>query len=163
MGLEIERKFLVRGDAWRSLEKGTLYRQGFLSTDRERVVRVRLAGDVATLTIKGPNQGLVRPEFEYVIPLEDARFMLDALCIRPLIEKIRHGVPAGDLLWEVDEFLGDNLGLILAEVELTTADQVIDLPAWIGQEVSGDPRYFNSNLILHPYCRWQSGSATARG
>ncbi|MBF0136171.1 MAG: CYTH domain-containing protein [Magnetococcales bacterium] len=163
MGLEIERKFLVRGDAWRSLGKGTLYRQGFLSTDRERVVRVRLAGDVATLTIKGPNQGLVRPEFEYVIPLEDARFMLDALCIRPLIEKIRHGVPAGDLLWEVDEFLGDNLGLILAEVELTTADQVIDLPAWIGQEVSGDPRYFNSNLILNPYCRWQSGSATARG
>ncbi|MBF0153860.1 MAG: CYTH domain-containing protein [Magnetococcales bacterium] len=163
MGLEIERKFLVRGDAWRSLGAGTPYRQGFLSADRERVVRVRIAGDAATLTIKGPTRNLARAEFEYPIPVEDARFLLDYLCLHPLIEKIRYRIPAGDLVWEVDEFTGENQGLLLAEVELTTADQLVALPPWVGEEVSHDPRYFNSNLIVHPYCRWQSAGGAAGG
>ncbi|MBF0175644.1 MAG: CYTH domain-containing protein [Magnetococcales bacterium] len=163
MGREIERKFLVRGDAWRSLGVGVSYRQGFLSADRERVVRVRIAGGAATLTVKGPTRNFTRAEFDYAIPLEDARFMLDHLCVRPLIEKLRYRIAVGDLLWEVDEFAGENRGLILAEVELTAEDQIVVPPAWIGEEVSGDPRYFNSNLIVHPYCRWQEGCSATGG
>ncbi|WP_448563384.1 CYTH domain-containing protein [Trichothermofontia sp.] len=154
MAIEIERKFLVQGDAWRSLAVGVLYQQGYISRGNGRTVRVRRAGEQAYLTIKGPSIGISRSEFEYEIPVADAEIMLTTLCDRPLIEKKRYRIPINDLVWEVDEFLGDNQGLILAEVELQQADQRIPLPTWIGPEVSGDPRYFNANLVAHPFTQW---------
>lgn len=153
MGKEIERKFLVSGDDWRSLGKAIRYRQGYLSSTKERVVRVRTIDDSGFLTIKGITEGLSRLEFEYDIPADDAGSLLD-LCEKPLIEKTRTKVPIGKLVWEVDEFFGDNAGLIVAEVELEDESQSVDLPSWIGEEVSGDPRYFNSNLIKNPYTSW---------
>src|SRR5262245_40362257 len=150
MGKEIERKYLVEGDQWSS-GKGTTYRQGYLSTVKERTVRVRLAGDKAFLTIKGLTQGATRSEYEYEIPARDAEEMLDKLCERPLIEKRRYKVEHAGLTWEVDEFFGDNQGLVVAEVELKSEGQAIELPAWIGKEVTDDPRYFNANLVKHPY------------
>lgn len=152
MGTEIERKFLVVGDQWRSLGQGTRYCQGYLST--RPTVRVRIAGDQGYLTIKGPSDGVSRAEFEYGIPLADAQTMLATLCQRPLIEKVRTKIPIDGLVWEVDEFMGDNHGLILAEVELTAANQAFEIPPWIGVEVSGDPRYFNSYLVQHPFSTW---------
>lgn len=153
MGTEIERKFLVRGDAWRTAE-GVLYRQGYLSTVKERTVRVRAAGAQGTLTIKGVSVGAARLEFEYPIPIADANQMLNALCERPLIEKVRYKLAHGGLTWEVDEFLGVNAGLVLAEVELAHEAQAVDQPPWVGAEVTDDPRYFNANLIAHPYTQW---------
>lgn len=154
MGKEIERKFLIKGDEWKKLGKGTVYRQGYLSTVKERVVRVRTIDDKGYLTIKGINRGATRLEYEYEIPLQDANEMLDELCERPLIEKTRYVVPYAGLKWEIDEFAGENQGLVFAEVELTNENQKIELPDWIGEEVTGDPRYFNSNLIKHPYTKW---------
>lgn len=154
MGKEIERKFLVKGDDWKKKGKGTVYRQGYLSTVKERVVRVRMVNDKGFLTIKGINRGATRLEFEYEIPVADAKEMLEKLCLRPLIEKTRYVVEYGGLKWEVDEFAGENEGLILAEVELEDEQQKVELPDWIGEEVTGDPRYFNSNLIKNPYTRW---------
>jgi CYTH domain-containing protein len=154
MGIEIERKFLVQGDAWRRLAPGTLYRQGYIMSGAGRTVRVRIAGDQGFLTIKSKPEGIARSEFEYAIPLADAAELLDHLCDRPLIEKYRHKIAIDDLVWEVDEFLGDNQGLILAEVELEHADQAIALPDWIAQEVTQDARYYNSNLVKHPFSRW---------
>ncbi|QAU35379.1 CYTH domain-containing protein [Janthinobacterium sp. 17J80-10] len=154
MAIEIERKFLVSGDAWKAAAAGILYRQGYLSTDKARTVRVRIAGERAFLTIKGLAKALARAEFEYEIPLADAAEMLDQLCLKPLIEKRRYTVDWQGLCWEIDEFLGDNFGLVVAEVELDSADQVIDLPEWVGQEVSDDARYFNSSLIAHPFSTW---------
>lgn len=154
MGIEIERKFLVRGEAWCPVAAGLLYRQGYLSTDPGRTVRVRLAGEAAWLTIKGPPEGLLRPEFEYPIPVADANEMLDRLCRRPLIEKIRHRVSHGGRTWEVDEFLGDNAGLLLAEVELDRPDEEVELPPWAGEEVTEDPRYANAALVDRPFSRW---------
>ena len=121
--MEIERKFLVQGDAWRQGAAGVRYRQGYLCTDKHRTVRVRTAGDKAFLTIKGLSHGASRAEYEYEIPAADADAMLDALCLRPLIEKTRYRIPADDLVWEIDEFESDNAGLIVAEVELSAADQ----------------------------------------
>jgi len=154
MGKEIERKFLVVSDAWRSLGRGTRYRQGYLSTVKERTVRVRTIADKGYLTIKGVSKGIARLEFEYEIPVEDADNLLDQLCERPLIEKDRYKISLGERIWEVDEFFGDNAGLIIAEVELESEDQAFDTPDWIGQEVSDDPRYFNANLIANPYKNW---------
>jgi adenylate cyclase len=154
MGTEIERKFLVHGTRWRDLAAGVLYRQGYISTAPERTVRVRIAGDQGYLTIKGKTQGIARSEFEYAIPVEDAAQMLDTLCDRPLIEKYRHKISLNDLIWEVDEFLGDNQGLVIAEVELHDENQAIDLPDWVGEEVSGDLRYYNASLAKHPFQRW---------
>lgn len=154
MGIEIERKFLVKGDAWKADAAGVLYRQGYLSTDKARTVRVRIAGERAFLTVKGLAAGLARAEFEYDIPLADAAEMLDQLCLKPLIEKRRYTVAYRGLSWEIDEFLGANLGLVVAEVELDRADQAIDLPDWIGQDVSEDARYFNSSLIARPFSSW---------
>lgn len=154
MATEIERKFLVNGDAWRSLAVGTLYRQGYIATNPERTVRVRVVEKTGFLTIKGLSIGISRPEFEYIIPIEDAEQMLQNLCDRPLIEKTRSKIKVGDLLWEVDEFEGENKGLILAEVELTDENQTVELPNWIGKEVSGDPRYSNSYLAKHPLSHW---------
>ncbi|MBL1173711.1 CYTH domain-containing protein [Pantanalinema sp. GBBB05] len=154
MPTEIERKFLVIGDDWRTLADGVAYSQGYIAKTEGRVVRVRIAGEHGYLTIKGATQGITRSEYEYVIPIEDAREMLHTLCDRPLIEKTRYKIEQSGLVWEVDEFAGDNQGLIMAEVELSDANQAIDLPSWIGEEVSHDPRYYNSNLVKYPYSQW---------
>ena len=154
MATEIERKYLVVGDAWRALGSGTTYRQGYLSTVKERTVRVRVVGDRGTLTIKGLTVGATRTEYEYDIPVDDANHMLDDLCEQPVIDKTRFIVEYAGLTWEIDEFAGANAGLIVAEVELDSEDQAIELPDWIGEEVSHDPRYFNANLIAHPYTAW---------
>ncbi|MEQ8221118.1 MAG: CYTH domain-containing protein [Candidatus Eremiobacterota bacterium] len=154
MGKEIEKKFLIKNDEWREGAKGTKYRQGYLSTVKERTVRVRTIDDRGFLTIKGVNVGAVRAEYEYEIPAKDADEMLTDLCEKPLIEKNRYKISYKNLVWEIDEFFGDNNGLIVAEVELTDEHQSMDLPSWIGEEVTGDPKYFNSNLIKHPYSKW---------
>ena len=154
MNLEIERKFLLRNDAWRQGATGTLYRQGYLCTDPERTVRIRIGGDTAILAIKGAGDGLARPEFEYPIPPAEAATLLDTLCLQPLVEKLRYLVPFAGLTWEIDEFLGANAGLLLAEVELERADQPVPLPPWIGREVTGDPRYYNAWLARHPFSTW---------
>jgi adenylate cyclase len=155
MAKEIERKFLVEGDAWRALAKGTNYRQGYLNSAKERAVRVRTAEDKAFLTIKGLTVGATRAEYEYEIPFDEGKAMLDALAEKPLIEKKRYKIPAGGLTWEIDEFLGDNAGLIVAEVELKSEDQAFERPLWLGDEVTGDPRYYNANLIKKPFTRWR--------
>jgi CYTH domain-containing protein len=154
MGQEIERKFLVKGDSWRAQGGGKRYRQGYLSTLKERTVRVRTAGDQGFITVKGINTGAARSEYEYEIPMADANEMLELLCERPLIEKTRYRIPFGGLTWEVDEFEGDNRGLVTAEVELKNEHQAVSLPDWVGQEVTADPRYFNSNLVAHPFSKW---------
>jgi len=154
MGQEIERKFLVKSDAWRGLAKGTAYRQGYLNSAKERTVRIRTVGDKAFLTIKGLTVGATRSEYEYEIPFDECNAMLDNLAEKPLIEKKRYKITQGGLTWEIDEFFGDNTGLIVAEVELKSEDQTFKKPEWVGDEVTGDPRYFNANLISHPYTKW---------
>jgi adenylate cyclase len=156
MGVEIERKFLVRRDAWPGssvVTKSTRFKQGYLSRERGRTVRVRRAGERAFLTIKGESVGLVRPEFEYEIPLADAAPLL-AMCTGSLIDKERHLVEHEGHTWEVDEFLGANAGLWVAEIELAKADEAFARPAWVGDEVTDDRRYLNSNLVEHPYSEW---------
>ncbi len=154
MAKEIERKFLVAGEDWRVMAQGTRYRQGYLSTVKERTVRVRTIDDKGFLTVKGVSVGATRSEYEYEIPAADADEMLDDLCEKPIIEKNRYKIPIGDVTWEVDEFLGVNDGLIVAEVELRSEDQSFPKPDWIGDEVTGDPRYFNANLIARPFSTW---------
>ena len=151
--VEIERKFLVRGDDW-PREKGTRYRQGYLNSDKARSVRVRVGKGKGYLTIKGETKGATRSEFEYEIPEAEANALLDTLCERPLIEKTRYEVAYGGLTWEVDEFYGDNEGLVVAEVELTSEEQPFEQPAWVGQEVTGEARYYNVNLAKRPYKAW---------
>ncbi|MDH3727128.1 MAG: CYTH domain-containing protein [Myxococcales bacterium] len=151
---EIERKFLVASDHWRRNATGTRYRQGFLSTEPARTVRVRVAGDHGTLTIKGKTVGATRDEFEYDIPREQAEQLLDTLCLRPLIEKVRYLVREGAHTWEVDVFEGENAGLVVAEIELQREDEVFERPDWLGREVTDDPRYFNANLVKSPYRTW---------
>lgn len=153
MATEIERKFLVTGEAWRSAD-GTRLVQGYLNRDKARTVRVRVAGEQAFLTIKGQTRGATRAEFEYEIPLAEAEALLQ-LCDGPVIEKIRHLVPHAGFTWEVDEFFGDNAGLVVAEIELQSEDQGFERPDWVSEEVTHDPRYFNSSLAAHPYRRWQ--------
>jgi adenylate cyclase len=153
MGVEIERKFLVHGTAWKQSE-GVPYRQGYLNRDKHRTVRVRVAGNDAFLTIKGVSVGATRAEFEYPIPLADAQSLL-ALCDGPVIDKVRYVLQHAGTTWEVDEFAGDNAGLVVAEVELTHEDQVFDRPDWLGEEVTQDARYFNSSLASHPYGQWR--------
>ncbi len=154
MGVEIERKFLLNGDEWRSLAQGTVYRQGYLSSQKERTVRVRTVDDQGFLTIKGANVGMTRLEYEYEIPVEDAIALLEELCEKPIIEKIRRKIDYAGFVWEVDEFLGENEGLIMAEIELENEEQPFEKPPWIGEEVSGDARYFNSNLSRKPFSVW---------
>ena len=153
MGTEIERKFLVRDGEWRNA-KSTAYRQGYLNTDKERTVRVRAAGDRGFITVKGITQGAKRAEYEYEIPLADAEEMLSQLCKRPLVEKRRHEVPYSGLTWEVDEFFGENDGLVVAEIELESEDQAFEKPPWVGEEVTGDPHYYNANLAERPFSKW---------
>lgn len=154
MGTEIERKFLLRDESWKADAVGKLYRQGYLSAEVERNVRVRIIGDQGFLTVKGKASGITRLEFEYEVPLADAESMLDALCLKPLIEKTRYIVEHRDMVWEIDEFAGDNAGLVVAEVELSEEDQEIEFPTWVGREVSDDPRYLNSNLVERPFNTW---------
>lgn len=154
MGIEIERKFLVRGDGWRSGAAGQEIRQGYLCFDPDRTVRVRLSGNQGYLTVKGRARGLVRAEFEYPIPGPDAQALLDHLCVAPLVEKTRYRVTHAGRVWEVDEFWGENRGLVLAEVELADPAEKLDLPDWAGEEVTRDPRYANANLARNPFRRW---------
>jgi adenylate cyclase len=141
MATEIEHKYLTISNEWRENAKGILYVQGYLSNDKDRVVRVRLAGDQGYITIKGAS--------------EDAREMLDKLCLPGIIEKTRYRVPFGGLTWEVDEFAGANKGLIVAEVELPAADTPVTLPPWVGKDVTHDPRYYNAELSKMPYSKWK--------
>ena len=164
MAKEIERKFLVTSDAWRAEATGKLYCQGYLATAvRGQSVRVRIVGAHGYLTIKGPATGLSRAEFEYPIPMADAREMLTTLCRQPLIEKIRYRLPIGPVTWEIDEFKGENAGLIVAEVEVVSEEQTVDLPDWIGEEVSGDPKYYNASLVQTPYASWPPNCRRAAG
>ena len=158
MGKEIERKFLVTGEAWRKGEVSD-YRQGYLSIDKQRTVRVRVAGDVARLTVKGITEGATRAEYEYPIPVADAKSMLETLCLRPLIEKRRYRIRHGGMTWEIDEFFGDNAGLIVAEIELEDEQRPLDKPAWVGEEVTSDPRFYNANLVTSPYTAWKKPPA----
>ncbi len=156
MANEIERKFLVTSDAWRANARSERFRQGYLSTQPGRTARVRVAGTKAYVTIKGERQGLSRLEFEYEIPVADAEQMLDALCQKPLIEKTRHFVEHAGMVWEVDEFAGENTGLVVAEIELDSAEQHVELPDWVGQEVTEDARYANSSLVKQPFRNWHT-------
>lgn len=156
MGLEIERKFLVSTSDWRrQAGEGVRVRQGYVSLEPGRTVRVRIAGQKAFLTLKGKPKRLVRDEFEYPIPLQDAQQMLDTMSLRPIIEKTRYVLKDGGLKWEIDEFAAENRGLVIAEVELESPDQQIAKPAWIGDEVTEDHRYSNSSLVKNPYSTWK--------
>ena len=154
MAQEIERKFLIKSDAWRSNAIGRFYRQGYLSTAKERTVRIRTIKNQGYITVKGIAKGAARAEYEYEIPVKDANEMLDTLCEQPIIEKMRYEIEHNELIWQVDEFEGVNKGLILVEVELSDENQKIVLPDWVGAEVTGDPNYFNSNLTRNPYLGW---------
>jgi adenylate cyclase len=155
VGLEIERKFLVVSSDWRSeVDRAEPLRQGYLSIETERVVRVRVAGEQGFLTVKGKRVGDRRAEFEYPIPVEDADAMLEHLCLRPFIAKVRYHLNRRPGDWIVDVFEMDNDGLILAEVEFSDDSPVTDLPGWVGTEVTTDDRYGNSNLQAHPYSTW---------
>jgi CYTH domain-containing protein len=155
MGKEIERKFLVKRDVWKPRDEGTWYKQGYLNPQKERVVRVRIAGAKAMLTVKGLTRGVSRSEFEYPIPVEDAAALLDQICEQPVIEKHRHKETHGGHTWEIDVFHGENEGLVVAELELKSESEAFERPAWLGAEVSSDPRYFNSNLLKNPYKNWR--------
>ena len=160
MAREIERKFLVNGTEWKRGVTGVRFRQGYLSAVKERVVRVRLEGTRGRLTIKGLTTGTSRLEFEYDIPQADAACMLDELCERPLIEKTRYRLTVGRHVWEIDEFHGDNEGLVVAEIELASAGEAFEPPSWPGREVSNAPRYFNANLIRRPFTQWADSGGT---
>ncbi|MFG1463824.1 CYTH domain-containing protein [Xanthobacter sp. DSM 24535] len=150
MPVEVERKFLVTSDAWRQDARGALFSQGYLCIGPECTVRIRRAGDKAFITVKGRTEGMSRPEFEYEIPLDHAELMLAEQCMKPLIEKTRYELDFAGKLWTVDVFEAENKGLVLAEVELTDPQEQVDLPPWIGAEVTDDPRYRNSSLVNAP-------------
>lgn len=151
--VEIERKFLIKKELWTPTGEGVEIKQGYLSVDPERVVRVRIAGNESYITIKGKPTGFSRPEFEYEIPKNEAEFLLK-ICLDFPVEKIRYKEKKDDLTWEIDVFSGANSGLIIAEVELTAEDQFLELPEWVGEEVSYDFRYYNSWLSGNPYSEW---------
>jgi len=153
MGVEIERKFLLQGEGWRNLGTAVTMRQGYLSSDKARVVRVRIEGDQACITIKGKSVGATRGEWEYPVPLHDAEELL-ALCEQPLVEKTRRRIEHAGHVWEVDEFFGANAGLVVAEIELDSEDAAFDKPAWVGEEVTHDARYYNSSLVKRPFSSW---------
>jgi adenylate cyclase len=157
VGVEIERRFLVRDRAIVEGIAGIRICQGYLSLDPERTVRVRLAGTRASLTIKGISSasGTTRAEYEYEVPVNEAEELLDAMALRPLIQKVRYRRTVGRLVWEVDAFEGENEGLMIAEVELPSEGAALILPDWVGDEVTGDPRYYNASLVTHPYCEWR--------
>ncbi|MCW8929753.1 MAG: CYTH domain-containing protein [Gammaproteobacteria bacterium] len=156
MGIEIEKKFLLANDNWRDqVHTSVHFRQGYLIGSDKSSVRVRIEGDKSNLNIKGATLGVRRQEFEYPIPMEDANELLSTLCAEPLIEKTRHYVKVGEHTWEIDEFSGDNQGLIVAEVELSHENEIFEEQEWLGEEVSEDTRYYNSMLIKNPYKNWK--------
>lgn len=154
MANEIERKFLINNEYWQPSEDRIRIRQGYLCLDKDRTVRIRIAGNSSFITIKGRTVGITRSEFEYEISNEDANQMIQ-MCTGDLIEKVRHRIFDGDLLWEVDVFEGANEGLVVAEIELTDEHQEFQIPRWVGVEVSDNPRYFNSSLVIHPFGSWE--------
>lgn len=155
MGIEVERKFLVSDESWRDgVTSSTRIVQGYIAQTGSATVRVRVKGDRGFLTIKGSSVGVSRSEFEYEVPVADALAMLDELAQGPVIDKVRHLVPVGGHVWEVDVFAGENAPLVMAEVELTDSQEAFDRPDWAGVEVSDDQRYFNVNLARSPYSTW---------
>jgi adenylate cyclase len=163
MGIEIERKFLVVGRSWESLP-GTRFRQGYLSAEPGRTVRVRVAGERAFLTIKGEPKGeakLARLEFEYAIPVQDAHTLLDELAQGIVIDKVRREIEVGGMTWELDEFFGENAGLVVAEIEIPAEDAPFERPAWLGDEVSADPRFANARLSVTPFAAWSDADRGA--
>lgn len=161
MATEIERKFLVRDERWRThAAAGTPYRQGYLSSAKSCSIRVRVAGETGFLNIKSATLGARRTEYEYEIPVQDATELLEQLCTRPLIEKVRYLVQHADHTWEVDVFEGDNAGLVVAEIELDEEQEPFELPPWAGEEVTGDPRYYNVSLVERPYRDWTSSASS---
>ena len=155
MAIEIERKYLIASDEWRDhADKGIQITQGYMASNDKSSVRIRINGDSANLNIKSKTLGMQRSEYEYAIPLEDAREMLAALCDRPYIDKTRFHVSHEGHVWEIDVFAGENEGLIVAELELDSPDEAFALPDWVGKEVSDDTRYFNICLVTHPYKNW---------
>lgn len=155
MAVEIERKFLLKDDSWRKEASAPVhYRQGYLTASDKSSVRIRIQGDKGFLNIKSATLGIARQEYEYSIPLEDAEKLLDDLCNKPLIEKKRYFIKRGFHTWEIDEFTGDNKGLVVAEVELQSENEEIEKPEWLAEEVSDDPRYYNVCLVSHPYKDW---------
>lgn len=156
MATEIERKFLVTNDDWRSqASQRKVIKQGYFGPPNKASIRIRIDGDRANINIKSATLDIVRKEYEIPVPLEDAEEMLQHLCERPFIEKVRYLVPVGDHVWEVDEFDGDNLGLIVAEIELASVDELFEKPQWLGEEVSHDERYYNVRLVKNPYSNWR--------
>jgi adenylate cyclase len=157
MGLEIERKFLVNREIWSQVEKPdrTFYRQGYILNEKEKNIRVRVSHKQGFITIKGGSKGISRKEYEYEIPLEDAHELI-ANFAEALVEKTRYRVRHGGLLWEVDEFSGENEGLLMAEVELTSETEQVDIPDWVTEEVTGDERYYNSYLVRFPFKNWKT-------
>jgi adenylate cyclase len=154
VGIEIERKFLVEDESWKDASaEGLICRQGYLVSNEAKAVRVRIIGDRAYLTIKGASTGITRSEYEYEIPVSEAETIME-LCGDAIVEKTRYFVEHGDMTWELDIFEGVNEGLTMAEIELETENQLFELPPWAGEEVSGDPRYYNAYLSRHPYSTW---------
>lgn len=157
MAQEIERKFLLTDDSWRDqVERSAKQIQGYLGSAESCSIRVRITGDKANLNIKSATLGISRREYDYAIPVNEAQEILEQLCVRPIIEKTRHYLHYGNHLWEIDEFAGDNAGLIVAEVELESADEDFERPPWLGEDVSDDPRYYNVCLVSHPYKDWDT-------
>ena len=154
MAKEIERKFLVKDNRYQQLAEPLFYRQGYLSTDWRRLVRVRIRPGGAFLAIKGTTNGITRTEYEYEIPINEAERILAEICQKPIIEKDRYKVSVDGLQWDIDEFHGANEGLVIAEVEPEEENQQIEAPEWIGREVSHEPKYYNSNLVQNPYSKW---------
>ncbi|KNC82908.1 adenylate cyclase [Sphaeroforma arctica JP610] len=161
--VEIERKYLVKSGWEKLVTESHIIRQGYLTQDRARTVRVRRKDDTGFLTIKGISVGATRSEFEYAIPASDADDMLETLCFRPFVDKVRHIYPdkENNVVWEIDEFKGENSGLIVAEVELESEDYKLTLPDFVVKEVTGDVRYYNSQLSDHPYCNWSNEEKNA--
>lgn len=158
MVTEIERKFLVRSNRWKEKVQPERCRQGYICPGSGTTVRVRVKEGKGYITIKGRSKGISRREYEFEIALKEAEEMLEHLCEKPLIEKKRYTVKYGGMTWEIDEFSGENSGLVIAEVELEQEDQVISLPEWAGPEVTSDPRYYNAALVKNPYSKWKKGS-----
>ena len=154
MGKEIERKFLVKESNWQKSLKGLLIQQGYIVIRKEKVVRIRIMNNKGYLTIKGTTTGATRNEYEYEIPLEDARQMLNNLCEKPILEKHRYKINHDGMTWGIDIFHRDNEGLIVAEIELEYEDQEFEKPDWVDMEVTDDPKYFNSNLVKNPFNKW---------
>ena len=160
MPLEIERKFLLCSDAWRARARSrVLMRQGYLSSGSRCSIRARIAGEQAWLNMKAKRSGMTRLEYEYSIPVSEANEILDELCDGPLVEKYRHEIAVGEHVWEIDEFLGDNAGLIVAEIELSAESESFERPEWLGDEVTSDERYYNFNLAKHPFKLWLEPTA----